>query len=182
MNSVIEIVKATIPTLRVGDPRDPSVALGPLVNRAQYERVQGFIRRGEEQGATLIVGGEGRPDGLEKGYFVKPTVFANVRNNMELAREEIFGSVLSILTYEDEDEAIQIAIDSIYGLQAYVFSSHRERANQIASRLEAGTVLVNGIRPELLAPFGGFKQSGIGREFGVFGLEAFLEPKTLVLA
>ena len=182
LNKVIEIVKATISTVRVGDPRDPSVAIGPLVNRAQYEGVQGFIRRGEEQGATLIVGGEGRPDGLEKGYFVKPTVFANVRNDMELAREEIFGPVLSILTYEDEDEAIQTANDSIYGLQAYVFSSHKERANRIASRLEAGTVLINGIKPELLAPFGGFKQSGIGREFGVFGLEAFLEAKTVVSA
>jgi aldehyde dehydrogenase (NAD+) len=182
LNKVIEIVKATISTVRVGDPRDPSVAIGPLVNRAQYERVQGFIRRGEKQGATLIVGGEGRPDGLEKGYFVKPTVFANVRNDMELAREEIFGPVLSILTYEDEDEAIQTANDSIYGLQAYVFSSHQERANRIASRLEAGTVLINGIKPELLAPFGGFKQSGIGREFGVFGLEAFLEAKTVVSA
>lgn len=182
LNKVIEIVKATISTVRVGDPRDPSVAIGPLVNRAQYERVQGFIRRGEEQGATLIVGGEGRPDGMEKGYFVKPTVFANVRNDMELAREEIFGPVLSILTYEDEDEAIQTANDSIYGLQAYVFSSHQERANRIASRLEAGTVLINGIKPELLAPFGGFKQSGMGREFGVFGLEAFLEAKTVVSA
>jgi aldehyde dehydrogenase (NAD+) len=173
-------VKATVATLRVGDPRDPSTAIGPLANRAQYDRIQGFIRRGQEQGATLIVGGEGRPDGLKKGYFVKPTVFANVRNNMDIAREEIFGPVLSILSYENEDEAVHIANDSIYGLQAYVFSSQRERAGRIASRLEAGTVLINGIKPELLAPFGGFKQSGLGREFGVFGLEAFLEAKTVV--
>jgi aldehyde dehydrogenase (NAD+) len=180
LNEVIELVKATVATLRVGDPRDPSTAIGPLANRAQYDRIQGFIRRGQEQGATLIVGGEGRPDGLKKGYFVKPTVFANVRNNMDIAREEIFGPVLSILSYENEDEAVHIANDSIYGLQAYVFSSQRERAGRIASRLEAGTVLINGIKPELLAPFGGFKQSGLGREFGVFGLEAFLEAKTVV--
>jgi aldehyde dehydrogenase (NAD+) len=153
-----------------------------LANRVQYDRVQGFIRRGQEQGAALIAGGEGRPDGLTKGYFVKPTVFANVHNNMDIARQEIFGPVLSILTYENEDEAIHIANDSIYGLQAYVFSSQPERADRIASRLEAGTVLINGIKPELLAPFGGFKQSGIGREFGVFGLEAFLEAKTIVSA
>jgi aldehyde dehydrogenase (NAD+) len=182
LDEIVELVEATAATLRIGDPRDPSTAIGPLVNRAQYDRVQGFIRRGQEQGATLIVGGEGRPDGLEKGYFVKPTVFANVRNNMDIAREEIFGPVLSILTYENEDEAIYIANDSIYGLQAYVFSSQRERASRVAARLEAGTVLINGIKPELLAPFGGFKQSGIGREFGVFGMEAFLEAKTIVSA
>ena len=180
LNEVIGLVKATVATVRVGDPRDPSTAVGPLANRAQYDRIQGFIRRGQEQGATLIVGGEGRPDGLKKGYFVKPTVFANVRNNMDIAREEIFGPVLSILSYENEDEAVHIANDSIYGLQAYVFSSQRERAGRIASRLEAGTVLINGIKPELLAPFGGFKQSGLGREFGVFGLEAFLEAKAVV--
>ena len=178
-DEIVELVKATVATLRVGDPRDPSTAIGPLVNRAQYDRVQGFIRRGREQGATLVVGGEGRPDGLERGYFVKPTVFADVHNGMDIAREEIFGPVLSILTYENEEEAIHIANDSIYGLQAYVFSSQRERASRIASRLEAGTVLINGTKPELLAPFGGFKQSGIGREFGVFGMEAFLEPKTV---
>jgi aldehyde dehydrogenase (NAD+) len=182
LNEVTELVKATVATLRVGDPRDPTTAIGPLANRVQYDRVQGFIRRGQEQGAALIAGGEGRPDGLTKGYFVKPTVFANVHNNMDIARQEIFGPVLSILTYENEDEAIHIANDSIYGLQAYVFSSQPERADRIASRLEAGTVLINGIKPELLAPFGGLKQSGIGREFGVFGLEAFLEAKTIVSA
>jgi aldehyde dehydrogenase (NAD+) len=182
LDEVVGLAEATVATLRVGDPRDPSTAIGPLVNRAQYDRVQGFIHRGLEQGATLIVGGEGRPVGLEKGYFVKPTVFANVRNNMDIAREEIFGPVLSILTYENDDEAVHIANDSIYGLQAYVFSSQQARASRMASRLEAGTVLINRINPELLAPFGGFKQSGIGREFGVFGLEAFLEAKTVVSA
>jgi aldehyde dehydrogenase (NAD+) len=181
-DKVIALVRETVPTLRVGNPRDPSTVIGPLVNRAQYDRVQGFIRRGQEQGATLVVGGEGRPEGLEKGYFAKPTVFANVRSHMDIVCEEIFGPVLSILVYESEDEAIQIANNSIYGLQAYVFSSQPEHATRIASQLEAGTVLINGIRPELLAPFGGLKQSGIGREFGVFGLEAFLEPKTVLAA
>jgi aldehyde dehydrogenase (NAD+) len=182
LDQVIEQMKNAVANMPVGDPRDPSTVVGPLVNRAQYDRVQGFIRRGQEQGATLIVGGEGRPEGLEKGYFVKPTVFSNVRNDMDIAREEIFGPVLSILAYENEDEAIRIANDSIYGLQAYVFSSQPERASRIASQLEAGTVLINGIRPELLAPFGGVKQSGVGREFGVFGLEAFLEAKCVVSA
>ncbi len=179
---VIDRVKATVATLRVGDPRDPSTAIGPMVNQHQYERVQYFIGRGREEGATLVIGGEGRPEGLKKGYFVRPTVFAGVRNDMEIAREEIFGPVLSVITYEGEDEAVKIANDSIYGLQAYVFSSNPERARQVASRLDAGTVSINGVKVEPLAPFGGFKQSGIGREFGAFGLEAFLEPKTVVSA
>lgn len=182
LNEVIERVRAIVSTMRVGDPRDPATVIGPLVSRAQYDRVQRFIRRGQEQGARLIVGGEGRPHGLEKGYFVKPTVFADVRNDMDIAREEIFGPVLSILTYDSEDEAVNIANDSVYGLQAYVFSSQQERAERVATHLEAGVVLINRIAPELLAPFGGVKQSGIGREFGVFGLEAFLEAKTVVSA
>jgi len=180
LDEVIEQVKAAVATMRVGDPRDPSTVVGPLVNRAQYDRVQHFIRRGIEQGALLVTGGEGRPAGLDKGYFVNPTVFAGVRNDMDIAREEIFGPVLSILEYENEKDAIRIANDSVYGLQAYVFSSQTGRAERVASQLEAGTVLINRIKPELLAPFGGLKQSGLGREFGVFGLEAFLEPKSIV--
>ncbi|MGN8107053.1 aldehyde dehydrogenase family protein [Paraburkholderia sp. 22098] len=182
LDEVIEQVKAAVATMRVGDPRDPSTVVGPLVNRAQYDRVQRFIRRGIEQGALLVTGGEGRPAGLDKGYFVNPTVFAGVRNDMDIAREEIFGPVLSILEYENENDAIRIANDSVYGLQAYVFSSQTGRAERVASQLEAGTVLINRIKPELLAPFGGLKQSGMGREFGVFGLEAFLEPKSIVSA
>jgi aldehyde dehydrogenase (NAD+) len=182
LDEAIEKVKAAVATMRVGDPRDPSTAVGPLVNRAQYDRVRHFIRRGIEQGALLVTGGEGRPAGLDKGYFVNPTVFAGVRNDMDIAREEIFGPVLSILEYENEDDAIRIANDSVYGLQAYVFSSQTGRAERVASQLEAGTVLINRIKPELLAPFGGLKQSGVGREFGVFGLEAFLEPKSIVSA
>ncbi|MCF7545658.1 aldehyde dehydrogenase family protein [Pseudomonas petrae] len=182
LGEVIERVKLFVDAMVVGNPQDPVTAMGPLVSHAQYERVQGFIRRGVEQGATMIVGGEGRPVGLDKGYFVRPTVFADVSNDMDIAREEIFGPVLSILAYENEEQAIAVANATIYGLQAYVFSQDNERASRIASQLEAGTVLINRIAPELLAPFGGVKQSGVGREFGAFGLEAFLEAKTVALA
>ena len=165
--------------IRVGDPRDPATQVGPLASLAQYERVQRYIRRGLEQGATLLAGGEGRPRGLPAGFFVKPTVFTDVANDMDIARDEIFGPVLSVIAYDDEDDAVRIANDSPYGLQAYVLSSRTERAAALAPRLDAGTVLVTRITPDLLAPVGGFKQSGIGREFGIFGLEAFLEPKTV---
>lgn len=177
---VIELVKAALAQTKVGDPRDPATAIGPLANSTQYARVQHYIRLGLQEGATLIAGGEGHPDGLEQGYFVKPTVFAHVRNDMRIAREEIFGPVLSILTYQDEQEAIDIANDSVFGLQAYVFSTNLPRAKAVAARLQAGRVLINGLQHEPLAPFGGFKQSGIGREFGVFGLESYLEAKTLI--
>jgi aldehyde dehydrogenase (NAD+) len=180
MDEIGERVRAVVAAMRVGDPRDPETHIGPLASRAQYERVQQYIRRGLEQGATLVAGGEGKPSGVDAGYFVRPTVFANVGNDMDIAREEIFGPVLSMIGYDDEEDAIRIANDSVYGLQAYVFSSCAERAVRIAARLQAGTVLINRIAPELLAPFGGVKQSGIGREFGIFGLEAFLEPKTIV--
>jgi aldehyde dehydrogenase (NAD+) len=153
--------------------------IGPMVSQKQYQRVQAYIRRGVKEGATLVVGGEGHPDGLG-GYYVKPTVFANVTNDMTVAREEIFGPVLCILSYRTEEEAIAVANDTVYGLQAYVLSSSRERARAVASRLEAGRVLINGAPHEPLAPFGGVKQSGIGREYGSFGLEAFLEPKAVL--
>ncbi|SFQ21692.1 aldehyde dehydrogenase (NAD+) [Variovorax sp. OK605] len=182
MKEALERVAAIVASMRVGDPRDAATAIGPLATQAQYERIQRFIRRGLEQGATLVAGGEGRPEGLRRGWFVKPTVFGDVRNDMDIAREEIFGPVLSVIGYDDEDEAVRIANDSAYGLQAYVFSSQPERARRVASRLQAGSVLVNRIAPELLAPFGGVKQSGVGREFGVFGMEAFMEPKTIVEA
>jgi aldehyde dehydrogenase (NAD+) len=177
---VIALVQAHVSALRVGDPRDPATAIGPLASRSQYERIQRYIRLGLEQGAMLIAGGEGRPDGLETGYFVKPTVFAQVGRDMTIAREEIFGPVLSILTYENDTDAIALANDSIYGLQAYVFTSNPERGQHVAERLEAGAVLINRTAVDPLAPFGGVKQSGLGRENGLFGLEAFLEPKVLV--
>ncbi|OWQ43928.1 aldehyde dehydrogenase family protein [Roseateles noduli] len=179
MADVVERIRAAVAALRVGDPRDPATTIGPMVSRAQFERVQHFIRRGLGQGATLIAGGEGRPEGLDRGWFVRPTVFADVRNDMDIAREEIFGPVLSVLPVDSEDEAIAVANDSPYGLQAYVFSADADRARRVAARLQAGTVLINRVAPDLLAPFGGVKQSGVGREFGVMGMEAFLEPKTI---
>ena len=182
MDDIAERLRSIVAAMRVGDPRDPETQIGPLASPAQYERVQHYIRRGLAQGARLVIGGEGKPAGAGAGWFVQPTVFAGVGNDMDIAREEIFGPVLSVIGYEDEEDAIRIANDSAYGLQAYVFSTDAERAARIAPRLEAGTVMINRIVPELLAPFGGVKQSGIGREFGVFGLDAFLEPKTIVAA
>ncbi|WP_067067868.1 aldehyde dehydrogenase family protein [Roseateles chitosanitabidus] len=179
MDEVIERVRAAVAALKVGDPADPATMVGPMVSRAQYDRIQHFIRRGLEQGATLIAGGEGRPEGLARGWFVRPTVFADVRNDMDIAREEIFGPVLSIIPVDSEEDAIAIANDSPYGLHAYVFSTDSFHAGRVAARLQAGTVLINRVAPDLLAPFGGVKQSGVGREFGVAGLEAFLEPKTI---
>ena len=164
--------------VKVGDPRDPSTTVGPMVSQTQWERVQRYIRLGVEEGARLLTGGEGRPDGLN-GYFVRPTVFTDVRNDMRIAREEIFGPVLSILTYRDEDDAVTIANDTTYGLSAYVFGD-QAKAERIAARLESGSVVINGAAHEPLAPFGGVKQSGLGRENGPFGLEAYLEPKTLL--
>jgi aldehyde dehydrogenase (NAD+) len=165
---------------KVGAPNEPGVQIGPMVSLKQWERVQGYIRKGIEGGATLLAGGEGRPQGLEAGYFVKPTVFADVTNDMTIAREEIFGPVLSVISYRTEAEAIAIANDTTYGLQAYVISADPQRARRVASQLQAGRVLINGLHHEPLAPFGGFKQSGLGREMGVFGLEAHLEPKTVL--
>jgi aldehyde dehydrogenase (NAD+) len=174
------LAKAAVEQTRAGDPRDPKTDIGPMVSRKQWERVQRYIRIGIDEGAKLLVGGEGRPQGLEAGWFVRPTVFTSVRNDMTIAREEIFGPVLSIIAYRNEEEAIAIANDTPYGLQGYVMSSDMARARSVASRIEAGRVLINTLAHEPLAPFGGFKQSGIGREYGRFGLEAFLEPKSVI--
>jgi aldehyde dehydrogenase (NAD+) len=174
------LAKALVEQTRAGDPRDPRTAIGPMVSRKQWERVQRYIRMGIDEGAALLTGGEGLPDGVEAGWFVRPTVFTNVRNDMTIAREEIFGPVLSIITYGDDEEAISVANDTMYGLQAYVLSSNPTRARAVASRIEAGRVLINTLTHEPLAPFGGFKQSGIGREYGAFGLDAFLEPQSVL--
>ncbi|MDE1994342.1 MAG: aldehyde dehydrogenase family protein [Rhizobiaceae bacterium] len=176
----LTLLKATVEQIKVGDPRDPSTAIGPMVSEKQYDRVQRYIRLGIDEGATLVTGGPGRPEGLNGGYFTKPTVFAAVTNDMTIAREEIFGPVLCVLSYRDENEAIAIANDTVYGLQAYVLSSDIEHARAAAARIVSGRVLINGVHNEPLAPFGGFKQSGIGREYGVFGLEAYLEPKSVI--
>jgi aldehyde dehydrogenase (NAD+) len=179
LSEVLSLAKAAIAATRVGDLHDPATAIGPMVSARQYDRVQRYIRLGIEEGATLVAGGEGHPDGLG-GYFVRPTLFADVTNEMTIAREEIFGPVLCILTYRDEDEAVAIANDTDYGLASYVFSSDPVHARAIAARLQTGRVVFNAAPNDPLAPFGGYKQSGIGREYGVFGLEAFLETKAIL--
>ncbi|HEY2652700.1 MAG TPA: aldehyde dehydrogenase family protein [Solirubrobacteraceae bacterium] len=179
LNEALAIATAQMDDFPTGDPRDPATAIGPMVSERQWERVQSYIRRGIEEGARIVVGGPGRPEGLPDGYFVRPTLFADVTNDMTIAREEIFGPVLAIITYRDEDEAVEIANDTNYGLHAYVFSSDPKRARRVASRLEAGRVAING-GYEPLSPFGGFKQSGIGREYGTYGLEGFLEPRSVM--
>jgi aldehyde dehydrogenase (NAD+) len=180
LEEVKALAKAAAEAVVVGDPHDAAVSLGPIVTHKQYERVQRYITIGIEEGAQLLTGGLGKPAGLEAGYFVKPTVFAGVTPAMTIAKEEIFGPVLSILSYETEEEAITIANDTPYGLQAYVSSTDLARANRVADQLVAGRVHINGIHDDLIAPFGGFKQSGIGREFGPYGLEAYLEPKAIL--
>jgi aldehyde dehydrogenase (NAD+) len=174
------LVRDEVARVQSGDPRDPLTTVGPMVSQKQWERVQRYIRIGIDEGARLIAGGEGRPDGLDAGWFIKPTVFSDVTNDMTIAREEIFGPVLSIIGYGDVEEAIAIANDTNYGLQAYVLSQDKARAHEVASRIEAGRVLVNTLAHEPAAPFGGFKQSGIGREYGTYGIEAFLEPKAVL--
>lgn len=165
----------------VGPADKDGVRIGPMVSARQWERVQSYIRLGVEEGATILAGGEGRPAEYERGWFVRPTLFAQVSNTMRIAREEIFGPVLSIITYDDEEDAIRIANDTDYGLQNYVLGRDPDRLQRVASRLESGRVVVNGAAHEPVAPFGGVKQSGIGREFGTFGLEAFLEPRTVLV-
>lgn len=169
-----------VAAFRVGDPADRDVRIGPMVSRKQWDRVQSYIRLGLEEGATLLSGGEGRPDDLARGWFIRPTIFTGVRNDMRIAREEIFGPVLAVIPYRDEDDAIMIANDTDYGLQAHVFSSDIGHAKKVADQIVAGRVIINGAPHEPLAPFGGFKQSGFGREFGIFGLEAFLEPRAVL--
>ena len=179
-DQVKKMIVDTIPAFPVGDPADPKTAIGPMVNQKQYEHVQSYIRKGIEEGADVLVGGEGHPMGLEAGYFVKPTVFVNVKNDMTIAREEIFGPVLSVITYEDESDAIKIANDTEYGLHAYVSGADIQRARRVASQIQAGRIAINGMLDDQQAPFGGFKHSGVGREFGTFGIEAFLEPRAIL--
>ena len=163
----------------VGNPREKGTRVGPVVSELQWNKIQGLIQKGIDEGATLVAGGTGRPEGLETGYFVKPTVFSNVSNEMTIAREEIFGPVLSIIPYEDEDDAIRIANDTPYGLSGYVSSGDLERARRVASRMRTGMVHINGADLEALAPFGGYKQSGNGREWGAHGMDEFLELKSV---
>lgn len=180
LDQVKRAILKAIPSFPVGDPADPRTAIGPMVNEKQYQRVQAYIHKGIEEGAELLVGGEGHPRGLEAGYFVKPTVFVDVTNAMTIAREEIFGPVLCVIAYETEEDAIRIANDSDFGLHAYVNGTDVRRARRIASRLRTGRVAINGLHDDQQAPFGGFKHSGVGREFGTFGIEAFLEPRAVL--
>ena len=180
MDEALALIAKAVAGVRVGDPRQAVTDIGAMVSQKQYDRVQRYIALGTQEGARLVAGGPGRPEGLERGWFVRPTVFADVRNDMQIARDEIFGPVLCVIGHRDDEDAIAIANDTVYGLQASVHSGDLARARAVASRLLAGRVLVNGLHHEPMAPFGGFKQSGIGREFGEFGLEAFLEPRTLL--
>jgi aldehyde dehydrogenase (NAD+) len=176
--AIVEAMRA----FPVGDPADPKIAVGPMATLKQYERIQSYIRKGIEEGAEVLVGGEGHPEHFTGGYFVKPTVFVNVKNDMTIAREEIFGPVLCVITYDTDEEAIRIANDSKYGLHAAVIGTDLQRARRIASELRAGRVVINGMTDDPLAPWGGFKYSGVGREYGRYGIEAFLETRAILEA
>jgi aldehyde dehydrogenase (NAD+) len=179
MAEAVVAAKQAAEATKVGDPFAEGTSIGPLAGISQFDKVQRLINKGIEEDAKLIAGGPGRPDGLTKGYFVKPTVFADVRNDMTIAREEIFGPVLCIIPYEDEEDAVRIANDTPYGLSGFVTSGNRERAGKVAKRLRSGNVHINGARVDFGGCFGGYKQSGNGREWGQAGLEEFLELKAI---
>jgi aldehyde dehydrogenase (NAD+) len=179
MAEVEQAAKAEAETAKMGDPRSNDTTLGPLASKAGFEKVQRLIQEGIKEGATLVTGGSGRPDGIGKGFFVKPTVFSNVHNNMTIAREEIFGPVLCIIPYKNEDDAVRIANDSAYGLSGFVTSGNLDRARSVAKRIRAGNVHINGAAVDFGGSFGGYKQSGNGREWGEAGLEEFLELKAV---
>jgi len=176
----VNIAKTIAAKPVVGDPKKEGVTMGPVANKNQFEKIQRLLQTGIDEGATVVIGGPGRPDGIDKGYFIKPTVFANVNNNMTIAREEIFGPVLVMIPYETEEEAVRIANDTVYGLSGYVYSGDIERARKIARRLRTGMVHLNGASTDINAPFGGYKQSGNGREWGKEGIKEFLEVKALM--
>ena len=179
-DEAVKVAKAVAEQVKVGDPKAETTAMGPLANKNQFEKVNRLIARGVEEGATVVVGGTGRPDGLKKGYYVRPTIFANVNNQMTIAREEIFGPVLVMIPYETEEEAVRIANDTPYGLSGYVFGRTVADARRVAARLRTGMVHLNGAGMDFAAPFGGYRQSGNGREWGAKGLEEFLETKAVV--
>ncbi|MEM7537352.1 MAG: aldehyde dehydrogenase family protein [Chloroflexota bacterium] len=181
MQEAIDVARKAAANVIAGAPDDEEADIGPVVSDVQFNKIQRLIQAGIDEGATLVVGGPGKPDGLETGYYVKPTVFANVDNNMTIAREEIFGPVLSILGYEDEEDAVQIANDTDYGLAGYVASNNLDHARQVAKRIRAGQIHVNYQGGDTDVPFGGYKQSGNGREKGLWGLEEFLEVKAVIV-
>lgn len=179
LDEVIDIARRTAASVIVGDPMSADTVIGPVVSDIQWHKIQSLIQKGISEGADLVCGGLGKPEGLECGYYVKPTIFAHVNNNMTIAREEVFGPVLSIIAYQSEDEAVAIANDSPYGLSGSVWSADLNHARSIAARLRTGMVHINGAHVDARAPFGGYKQSGVGREWGAYGLEEFLETKAL---
>ena len=179
MDEAARIAAGVAESIQVGNPRDEGVTMGPVVSELQFDKIQGLIQAGVDEGATLVTGGTGRPNGLDTGYYVKPTVFANVSNDMTIAREEIFGPVLSIIPYDSEDEAIDIANDTPYGLAGYVSCADLDNARRIASRMRTGMVHINGAYLDANAPFGGYKASGNGREWGHHGIDEFLELKSI---
>jgi len=178
-NEAVERLKKYTESFEVGDPRKEGEHIGPVISETQYNKIQTLIKKGIDEGAKLVAGGPGKPKGLEKGYFVKPTVFADVNNEMDIARTEIFGPVLSVMSFETEEEAIEIANDTPYGLTNYIQTQDKEKVKRVARKLRSGMVDVNGAGIAVDAPFGGFKHSGIGREAGEHGLEEFLEVKSV---
>jgi aldehyde dehydrogenase (NAD+) len=180
LEAVEAIAKKVAEKVLVGDPKSKETTIGPVVSKVQFERVNGYIAKGIAEGAKVVIGGEGRPEGLTHGYYIRPTIFSNVRNDMVIAREEIFGPVLCILPYQNEEEAIRIANDTPYGLAAYIWSTDLARAARVGRRIRAGQVTINGAAGDMNTPFGGFKMSGNGREFGEHGLRDFLEVKAVL--
>ena len=179
-DEVVAIAKAVAENLKVGDPDDPTTVIGPQANKKQWNTVQKLINQAVEEGSQLVCGGPGKPEGLDVGYYSKPTIFANLKNSDTICQEEVFGPVLSIIPYQNEEEAIEIANDSIYGLSGYVQSGSIEHARQVASRMRTGMVHLNGAPTDINAPFGGYKQSGNGREWGAHGFDEFLELKAIM--
>jgi acyl-CoA reductase-like NAD-dependent aldehyde dehydrogenase len=180
MEEVIEIAKATVNKLIVGDPLNETTSVGPLVSETQFNNVKGYIKKGIEEGASLITGGIEMPENINEGYFLSPTIFANVTSDMIVAKEEIFGPVLSILGYENEEEAINIANDSNYGLAGYISTENLDKAKEISSKIRTGMMHINYAPVDQSLPFGGYKMSGNGREWGEYGIEDFLELKSVI--
>ena len=180
MEEAAAIARSAAEGIKVGDPNADDTNIGPVVSEVQFNKIQGLIQKGVDEGATLETGGTGRPEGLNRGYYVKPTVFSNVTNDMTIAREEIFGPVLSLIGYEDDEDAIRIANDTVYGLSGYISAGDPDRAKAVARRIRSGNVHLNGAQVDPNAPFGGYKQSGNGREWGAHGFEEFLEVKAIL--
>jgi aldehyde dehydrogenase (NAD+) len=176
----VKLAVSVAETIHPGDPQNPETQIGPVVSETQYNKIQGLIEKGLEEGAKLVIGGPGKPEGLETGYYVKPTIFRDVSNDMTIAREEIFGPVLCMIPYSSLDEAIAIANDTDYGLSGYVYGATTEEAMAVARQLRTGMVHLNGADNDIQAPFGGYKQSGNGREWGASGIEDFLETKAVM--